>query len=173
MDILISSNLERLLYVTLGSEKTKGYMQELAAEGRYVLDSDDFAKIKSDFLGYSATEEDTAKTIKNTYKNKNCLIDPHTAVAMYATEQYMKENEAERRILTVSTASAYKFAADVYASLTGNKPEDELEALCMLEELTGEPIPAPLKDLGNKEAIHTSVIEKTDMQNAVSGFAKE
>ena len=173
MDILISSNLERLLYVTLGSEKTKGYMQELATEGRYVLSSDDFAKIKADFLGYSATEEDTVKTIKDTYENKNCLIDPHTAVAMYATEQYMKENEAERRILTVSTASAYKFAADVYASLTGKKPEDELEALGMLEELTGEPIPAPLKDLGNKEAIHTSVIERTDMQNAVSDFAKE
>ena len=173
MDILISSNLERLLYVTLGSEKTNVYMQELATEGRYVLSSDDFAKIKADFLGYSATEEDTAKTIKDTYENKNCLIDPHTAVAMYATEQYMKENEAERRILTVSTASAYKFAADVYASLTGKKPEDELEALGMLEELTGEPIPAPLKDLGNKEAIHTSVIERTDMQNAVSDFAKE
>lgn len=173
MDILISSNLERLLFVTLGTEKTANYMKKLSDCGRYALSSDDFAKIKADFLGYSASEEDTAKTIKEIYENKNCLIDPHTAVAMYATEQYMKENEAERRILTVSTASAYKFAADVYTSLTDKKPEDELLALNMLEELTGEPIPTPLSDLGSKEAIHTSVIEKTEMQDAVSKFAKE
>ena len=91
---------------------------------------------------------------------------------MYATEQYKKENEAERRILTVSTASAYKFAADVYTSLTGNKPSDELGALDMLKELTGEPIPSPLEGLGSKEALHTSVIEKSEMMDSVSNFAK-
>ena len=172
MDILISSNLERLLFVTLGAEKTAHYMKKLSSEGRYTLSCEDFAKISSDFFGYSASEEQTAKTIKETYENKNCLIDPHTAVAMYATERYKKENKAERRILTVSTASAYKFAADVYTSLTGDKPTDELEALNMLEALTGEPIPAPLKGLGQKEALHTSVISKTDMRDAVSKFAK-
>ena len=172
MDILISSNLERLLYVTLGPEKTAEYMAKLDKDGRYALSDEDFAYISKDFLGYSASEEETAKTIKSTYENKNCLIDPHTAVAMYATEQYRKDNEAERRILTVSTASAYKFAADVYASLTGNKPTDELKALDMLMELTGEPIPSPLEGLGSKEAFHTSVIDKTEMQDSVSNFAK-
>ena len=172
MDILISSNLERLLYVTLGAEKTAEYMAKLDKDGRYALSEEDFAHIRKDFLGYSASEEDTAKTIKYTYENKNCLIDPHTAVAMYATEQYKKENEAERRILTVSTASAYKFAADVYTSLTGNKPSDELRALDMLRELTGEPIPSPLEGLGSKEALHTSVIEKSEMMDSVSNFAK-
>ena len=172
MDILISSNLERLLYVTLGAEKTAKYMEELAASGRYALTGEDFAKISCNFVGYSANEEETAKTIKSIYENKNCLIDPHTAVAFTATEKYTVDNKAERRILTVSTASAYKFAADVYTSLTGTVPSDDLLALEMLEALTGEPIPSPLCDLGNKEALHTSVIEKTDMKDAVSAFAK-
>ena len=172
MDILISSNLERLLYVTLGTEKTAKYMDELAKYGKYELSGEDFAKIKSDFIGYSADEGDTARTIKAVYENKNCLIDPHTAVAFYATEQYIKDNKAERRILTVSTASAYKFATDVYTSLTGKTPSDELEALPLLEALTGEPIPSPLKELTGKAAIHTSVISKADMKDAVSVFAK-
>ena len=173
MDILISSNLERLLFITLGPEKTAHYMKKLTSDGRYTLSLDDFKKIRSDFIGYCASEDETARVIKSVYENKNCLIDPHTAVAMSATEQYIEENEAERRILTVSTASAYKFAADVYASLTGEKPTDELLALNMLEKLTGEPIPTPLVALGSKEAIHTSVIKKTEMRDAVSKFAKE
>ena len=172
MDILISSNLERLLYVTLGPEKTNYYMKTLASSGRYELSEEDFCKINSDFFGYCASEKATAQTIKSVYENKNCLIDPHTAVAFNATEQYIKENKAERKILTVSTASAYKFAADVYTSLTGSLPSDELEALNMLEALTNEPIPAPLKNIGSKEVIHTSVINKTDMIDAVSAFAK-
>ena len=75
-------------------------------------------------------------------------------------------------MLVVSTASPYKFAADVYASLTGNKPTDELKALDMLMELTAEPIPSPLEGLGSKEALHTSVIDKTEMKDSVSIFAK-
>ena len=173
MDILISSNLERLLFVTLGAEKTAKYMDELSKYGRYALSEDDFAKISCDFVGYSADETETAATVKSVYQNKNCLIDPHTAVAFTATEKYTVDNKAERKILTVSTASAYKFAADVYTSLTGISPSDELEALNMLEALTGEVIPDPLKDLGSKEALHTSVIKKTDMQDSVSVFAKE
>ena len=90
-----------------------------------------------------------------------------------ATTRYIRANKAERKILTVSTASAYKFAADVYTSLTGVHPEDELSALSMLEALTSEPIPAPLRELDKKEVIHTSVIKKTEMRDAVSEFAKE
>ncbi len=172
MDILISSNLERLLYVTLGTEKTAKYMNELAVSGKYALSNEDFAKISEDFVGYSTDEAETARTIKSVYENKNCLIDPHTAVALSATERYMNANKAERKILTVSTASPYKFAADVYYSLTSVRPNEELSALSMLESLTGVPIPAPLRELKGKEAKHTSVIERTDIKNAVSEFAK-
>ena len=172
MDILISSNLERLLYSELGTEKTAMYMAKLNECGRYELDKDDFAKISKHFVGYSANEANTARTVKEIYEKENCLIDPHTAVAFYATSKFIEDNKAERRILTVSTASAYKFAADVYTSLTDKRPEDELTALDMLSALTGEPIPAPLKGLREKKVLHTSTIEKTEMKDAVSIFAK-
>ena len=172
MDILISSNLERLLYTELGSEKTAKYMAELASVGRYELSEDDFARIKKHFVGYSASEADTARTIKTIYEKENCLIDTHTAVAFYATGKYIEDNKAERRILTVSTASAYKFAEDVYTSLTDKRPEDGLMALEMLCDLTGEPIPEPLKGLREKEILHSSTIDKTEMKDAVSAFAK-
>ena len=123
-------------------------------------------------MGYSANEANTARTVKEIYEKENCLIDPHTAVAFYATSKYIEDNKAERRILTVSTASAYKFAADVYTSLTDKRPEDELMALDMLSALTGEPIPAPLNGLREKKVLHTSTIEKTEMKDAVSIFAK-
>ena len=173
MDILISSNLERLLYTELGAEKTALYMQKLADDGRYELSDEDFAKISASFVGYSASEADTASTIKHIYENENCLIDPHTAVAFYATRKYTEDNKAERRILTVSTASAYKFAADVYTSLTDSRPMDELEALNMLTALTGEPIPAPLSGLGEREILHSSTINRDEMKDAVSAFAKK
>ena len=172
MDILISSNLERLLYTELGAEKTKGYMQELSEVGRYELSAEDFSKIKKHFTGYSASESDTAKTIKAVYEKENCLIDPHTAVAFHATSKYIEDNKAERKILTVSTASAYKFAEDVYTSLTDVRPSDGLIALDMLNALTGEPIPEPLKGLGEKEILHSSTIDKTEMKDEVSVFAK-
>ena len=172
MDILISSNLERLLYIELGTEKTAKYMAELASVGRYELSEDDFARIKKHFVGYSASEADTARTIKTIYEKENCLIDTHTAVAFYATGKYIEDNKAERRILTVSTASAYKFAEDVYTSLTDKRPEDGLAALEMLCDLTGEPIPEPIKGLAEKEILHSSTIDKTEMKDAVSAFAK-
>ena len=172
MDILISSNLERLLYIELGTEKTARYMEKLAQDGRYELSQEDFDKIRKHFAGYSASEEDTARTIKAVYEKENCLIDPHTAVAFHATSEYMKANKTERRILTVSTASAYKFAEDVYTSLTDNRPSDGLLALELLSALSGEPIPEPLKNLGEKEILHSSTINKTEMKDAVSVFAK-
>lgn len=172
MDILISSNLERLLYVTLGAEKTAGYMQSLAKCGRYKLSAEDFALVRADFVGICSDEDETAKTIKSVWEEKNCLIDTHTAVAMSATRKYMNTNKAERRILTVSTASAYKFARDVYASLTGERLED-LDALGMLCRLTKVEIPAPLCNIGERTVIFNESISGEDMDNSVRAFAKE
>jgi threonine synthase len=172
MDILISSNLERLLFVTLGAKKTDRYMDELLRNGQYTLEKDDFDLIRKDFFAYSANEEETALTLKDVYENKNCLIDPHTAVAFSATRKYIEANKAERKILTVSTASAYKFASDVYTSITGECPTDELEALSLPEDMSGEPIPAPLRDLKDRKVLHTSVIERAEMADAVRFFAK-
>ena len=176
MDILISSNLERLLYLVCGQKKTAEYMNALANDGGYTLDGEDFAKIKESFLGYYTDEEETKATIRCVYENKNCLIDTHTAVAHHAAEEYMNEYETERKILVVSTASPYKFAKDVYVSLRGESSalqfSDDTEALDALEAYTGVKIPVPLSGLTAKVILHSDIIDKEDMDSAVVGFAK-
>ena len=172
MDILISSNLERLLYVTLGAEKTRMYMENLNTGGSYTLDSDDFARITESFIGYYTDEDECAATIKNIYENKNCLIDTHTAVAIHATDAYMNDYKAERKIVAVSTASPYKFARDVYRSLTAADTDGDLEALEALHRLTSVDIPTPLSSILEKEIRHTGVIDKREMEAATLAFAK-
>ncbi len=171
MDILISSNLERLLYLTLGTKKTADYMRMLKEDGGYTLSGEDLKLIKQDFIGYSADEEETARMIRRAYENKNCLIDTHTAVALSATLRYRSENKAERNILTVSTASPYKFARNVYLSLTGEQCVDDLNALDMLEALTSQAIPRPLDGIGERAILHDGCISVCDMEGAVMEFA--
>ena len=172
MDILISSNLERLLYVTLGAEKTAAYMQSLNELGRYTLSAEDLAKINESFVGYYTDETKTKDMIKKLFKEKNCLVDTHTAVALGATCEYMNDGKTERKILTVSTASPYKFAYDVYTALLGKAPKDELSALGELSALTGVPVPAPLSSLESKEVRFVRSIKKDEMENAALDFAK-
>ena len=172
MDILISSNLERLLYVMLGCEKTAEYMGKLAAEGKYALTSEELEIINSSFVGYYTSEDETKKTIKNTYENKNCLIDTHTAVAVYAAERYLSDSKAERKILAVSTASPYKFANDVFFSVFGCYPLDELSALTELSAKTKTEIPYPLSNLDKKAILHTEIIDKCEMEDATFRIAK-
>jgi len=172
MDILISSNLERLLYVTLGPEKTAGYMKALADSGRYELSDEDRAAVCGDFIGYFTTEEETSATVKDCFENKNCLIDTHTAVAAHAAFCYMNDYKTERKILVVSTASAYKFANDVLASLRGYKAETDLKALSELEAYTGTAAPKPLSSLLDKPVIHTEIIDKDEMRDNTLAFAK-
>ncbi len=171
MDILISSNLERLLYTLIGADKTAEYMAALNSQGKYTLTADEFSKIRESFVGYFTDEEETARTIKNIFEKTNHLIDTHTAVAVSAAERYMNAEEAERKMLTVSTASAYKFAADVYKSLNGDKPSGDLEALGELNALTGARIPTPLANIGSRTVHHKAVIDKTEMDDAVKNFA--
>ena len=173
MDILISSNLERLLYVTLGADKTARYMSQLTKDGRYELTDEDRQLICADFVAYSSNEDETARTIKLIYEKENCLIDTHTAVAVSATGKYKDTNKAERRILTVSTASAYKFAKDVYKALTDTELSDDLQALSMLNSLTSVEIPTPLSDIGSRKILHGQSIAKQLMKNSVREFAKE
>ncbi len=171
MDILISSNLERLLYLTLGCEKTAEYMRKLSAEGKYKLTSEEFSKIKEHFVGYYTDEELCKATVGETYKKENSLIDTHTAVAVHAADSYMAEYKAENKMLVVSTASPYKFAADVLLSLTGARPEDDLLALEMLKNHTGVDIPAPLAAILDKPVLHDGIIDRTEMKQAVKDFA--
>jgi threonine synthase len=172
MDILISSNLERLLFTVSGQEKTAKYMTELNTLGKYTVDDETFEKIKESFIGIYTDENETKNTILSTYKNKNYLIDTHTSVAMKAAQRYLSDYEAERKVLVVSTASPYKFANDVYESLTSERMQSDTEAPKALSDFTGTEIPAPLSSLCEKAILHSDTIGKEDMDKAVTDFVK-
>ena len=167
MDILISSNLERLLYVIAGDKKTAQYMKELNTNGVYSVDNETKEKISLNFSGYFCAEEDTAKTIKETFDNYKYLIDTHTAVAVKCANEYMAETGDTRKIIVASTASPYKFASNVYTSLTGETKENEFDALKATEKISGSPIPAPLASLESKQVRFTTVIDPDDMTSEV------
>ena len=171
MDILISSNLERLLYLLYGSERCADCMKSLSENGRYELSADELALLRESFIGYFTDEDACMETVKRTFINENRLIDTHTAVAVSAAERYMSDSEAKIPMLVVSTASAYKFASDVHLSLSANKPENDLDAPLMLKELTGVDIPGPLEEILSKSAIHTGVCTPEDMTETVYRFA--
>jgi len=170
MDILISSNLERLLYLTAGTKKTNEYMSSLNSASKYTVDFEIFDKIKENFVGIYASEEETKKTINDIYKKQNYLIDTHTSVATCAALKYMDTYKAERKILVVSTASPYKFANDVLRSIDESTITSDTEALQNLSDLTGTEIPTPLASVLAKPILHPDIIEKEDMDKAVAEF---
>jgi threonine synthase len=167
MDILISSNLERMLYLAAGSKRTAAYMSWLTDDGIYTIDDDIKTEFTRSFWGDFCGEENTSAMIKNVFGEYNYLIDTHTAVGLYCAQRYIEQTGDTRRMLTVSTASPYKFASDVYRSLTGSQFEDEFANINALSELTGTEIPAPLSCLTKKSIRFDpdSAIEAADMKD--------
>ena len=174
MDILISSNLERLLCLSAGEERTAAYMDLLKNTGAYSVDADVLAEIKTNFSGFCADEAATAATIRDYFENCGYLADTHTAVALSCAEQYLATlNKADVRPIVVdSTASPYKFAADVYTSLKGVAPTDPLGALDDLVAATNTEIPYPLRGLGERTVRFTEVIDADQMPEAVLNYCK-
>ncbi len=168
MDILISSNLERLLYLVAGSEATANYMKELNTTGKYKVSDEILAKIKSEFAGYCCDEEGTAKTIKELYEGYNYLSDTHSAVGISCASQYLDAagENASARIVIASTASPYKFASSVYEALESKAAPEGTAALDALSALTDVPITAPLAGLDKKAVRFTRVIESDEMPKA-------
>ena len=150
MDILISSNLERLLYLVCGDRETKAYMETLKTEGRYAVSESVKRVLDREFAGGSCDEEGTAEEIRRIYKTYGYLCDTHTAVGLSCAERYLAEVDGNRKMLAVSTASPYKFSPAVLKALTGEVPENELDAMALLEKETGVAIPMPLSAVVNK-----------------------
>ena len=174
MDILISSNLERLLCLAAGEERTAAYMESLKKDGAYTVEADVLAAIGENFSGYFADELATAATIKAYFEQYGYLADTHTAVALSAAEQYvatLAEGDV-RPVVVDSTASPYKFAADVYESLGKTQPADPLEALDALAADTNTVIPYPLRGLGEREVRFEQVIDAEDMPAAVLEYCR-
>ncbi len=169
MDILISSNLERLLCFTAGEERTARYMASLKNTGAYTVERDVLMAIQSNFFGFFADEKATAATIRAYYEKNQYVADTHTAVALSCAEQFLSTlSPADRCPLVVdSTASPYKFAADVYTSLTSETQADPLAALDALAKLTDSKIPYPLRGLSQRAIRFNDVIDVSNMPSAV------
>ena len=170
MDILISSNLERLLYFTAGPVRTAAYMKDLAEKGIYTVDADVKAAISESFCGYFADEAATAATIQSIMERYGYLADTHTAVALSAAEQYIEATGDRKPMVVASTASPYKFAADVYRSLYEAAPTDPLAALDELSAKTNTEIPYPLKGIGERTVRFTDVIPSANMWKAIQQY---
>ena len=163
MDILISSNLERLLYVLAGQEKTASFMKELNEKGSYKVDDKTLSLIKENFSAYYCSEDETSKTIKDTFDKYGYLIDTHTAVGVKCAKQFEEESNDGLFTLVASTASPYKFTANVFSSLSGETVDDEFLCLEKTSEYTKTEIPSPLAKLKDKKVRFDKVIDPCDM----------
>ncbi len=151
MDILISSNLERLLYLVAGSCETAEYMKKLVTDGKYTVSDDVKRKLGHEFGGAYCDEAQTADEIKHIYSDYGYLCDTHTAVGLYCAEKCIENIDSNRKMLVASTASPYKFAPSVLKALTGETTENELDSLTRLEALTGVVIPKPLSGMDKRK----------------------
>ena len=168
MDILISSNLERLLLaLTQDTEEVKRYMAQLAETGRYQVSDSVKTKLQKRFKGYFCDDKETQRMIRAVYEKHGYLIDTHTAVAFSALEQYRRETEDGAPAIVASTASPFKFCASVLEALGETAPAHGLDALDQLSTRTGQPAPAPLSKLRDKSVRFSQVVEKDRMADAV------
>ena len=173
MDILISSNLERLLYLLLDEDcfATADLMAQLKDKGVYSIDSTVLGKLRKDFYGNCASDEEAAETIKSLFDKYNYLCDTHTAVAVNVYEKYLQKTGDNTPCVIASTASPYKFAPAVLEAVSGKEPSgSEFEMVKELSQRTGTDIPAPLAGLADKAVLHKTCVEKEDMAKFISSF---
>ena len=163
MDILVSSNLERLLYYVCGEANTVKYMQQLTENGEYTISADELAAIKEVFVGYAASDEEGSDAIGRIYKDENYLMDTHTAIAWSC---YEKHGDTATANVVLSTASPYKFCASVLKSLgetTGTDRENMEKCL----DVTGVELPGGLAGIFERDIKHRDVIDIEDMKSYV------
>ena len=161
MDILISSNLERLLYDLSGSDDKyiKSLMDELKQSGKYQVNADILTKLKAEFGSGYASDEETSQVIKKVWEEEKYLLDPHTAVAY----KVMLEQNLEDKTVVLSTASPYKFCTSVANAVLNITDEDEFKLMEKLYEFTKVPVPENLKNLNSKEIRHSDLVKREDM----------
>ena len=174
MDILISSNLERLLWEISDKdcETVNHLMADLKDTGCYTITEAMKDKL-SPFYGGYATEEESSYSIKGMYDASGYVMDTHTAVAYTVYEKYRKETRDARETVILSTASPFKFGKSVCSSLglfTENL--DDFQSLKLLQDFTGLAMPKAVSGLNTKPILHSRVVEKNSMQRAVSDFLK-
>ncbi len=171
MDILVSSNLERLLYLLSdGNDKeVSAYMKDLNEKGFYKVSDCLLNRIKETFIAGNTTDSETLKTIKEVYEESGYLCDTHTAVAV----KVLKDTEVFGKSVVLSTASPYKFPTSVLTALGETPNENEFLALEQLNHLTGVAIPKQLAELKNATVLHNTVIEKEELIDFVFSKTEE
>ena len=160
MDILVSSNLERLLWLLCRDEaEVAGYMRDLKEKGVYTVSRALLSKLQADFAWGCCSEEETKAAIGRVWKNHGYLMDTHTAVAWKVAD----ETRAEAPVVVLSTASPYKFPAAVLSAIGETPDEDEFQTMYRLHEISAVPIPHGLATLERKPELHRHCIAKEQM----------
>lgn len=172
MDILVSSNLERLLYLLSGDDKlVAGLMKSLSEEGAYEVPAEMLAKLHELFWAGCCDDEAAKAAIGKVWKEEHYLCDTHTAVAWDVAQQYKKENPAHNAVVVLSTASPYKFPAAVLEGIGEQAKGDEFDVMEQLHDVTGVPVPKNLAALRERAVRHRDVIERDEMLDYVLGKA--
>lgn len=174
MDILISSNLERLIYLTAGmdDQKNLALMQALSKIGEYSITPEMKDSMK-DFLGGYATEVETAETIKSIYERTGYILDTHTAVAAHCYEKYKNKSHDAAKTVIASTASPYKFTRSVMEAI--DKKYEGLDEFALVDELsklTGEKVPNAIEEIRTAPVLHNRVCDTEKMQEMVEGILR-
>ncbi len=169
MDILVSSNLERLLFLLSDGDASAvaGWMKALTQDGVYSVPASLRERLSEDFCGYFADDETSLDTLGRVYEKTGYVCDPHTAVAMSAAEAWKKDRKDACPVVVLATASPYKFSRPVLRAIGLDAEGDEFELLERLQEKTGVPIPKSLAELKTLPERHTGVIEKDEMASFV------
>lgn len=177
MDILISSNLERLLYELTGgdAERVRGWMNELKEKGKYEVDDKTKTMVQNLFWSDYADDEQTEETIKEVWEQHNYLVDTHTAVAFRVYQNYKQQTADATPTIIASTASPFKFNASVAKAVLGEEmvaEKSEFEMLEILSNYTQWSIPHGLRNLDKKPVFHNQVTLKDVIGTAVSDILK-
>lgn len=172
MDILISSNLERLLYELTNrqGEQVSHWMTQLKTVGSYTVDTNTFAKVQEHFWSDFADDQETLQTIEETWHKQRYLLDTHTAVAVRVLHKYRQATDDNTYTVVASTASPFKFNGSVAKAVLGEDQvtgRNEFSLLQDLSTFTQWPIPQGLRDLDKKPVLHRQVIEKDKLKDAV------
>ena len=172
MDILISSNLERLIYLIAGSnaDRNRELMQSLSATGKYSI-TEEMKNRLNDFEGGFASEAQVAETIGRVYEKTGYVMDTHTAVASTVYENYRKTSGDETPTVIVSTASPFKFTRSVMEAIEGDiNGKSDFELIDKLSELANVKIPKAIEEIRTAEVLHDTVCDKEDMKAQVKRF---
>ncbi len=174
MDILVSSNLERLLFLLSRDEAyVASLMKRLSEEGSYTVSEQMKAALNESFACGCADDAACAKSIGEVFENYGYVCDPHTAVAWNVADEWIKKKGDDAPVVVLSTASPYKFPAAVLTALGRASNGDEFADMRLLEQISGMPIPDNLASLKSREVLHKDVIDKEEMLSYVLSYVNQ